>query len=143
MCVEWSACAAAEPADDAAAALHEQKKVASREADAARRRPSRAADATATLRCIWWAMCGTMCDVCWPSGGICAVSGSSRDVRGIGVSMVYMYIYIFIYLFIYLYIHTPIHTYIYTVEAGTPTKPRVNPTDFADRILRTDSLSGV
>jgi len=37
MCVEWSVCAAAEPADDAAAALDEQKKVASREADAARR----------------------------------------------------------------------------------------------------------
>jgi len=31
ICVEWSVCAAAEPADDAAAALHEQKKVASRE----------------------------------------------------------------------------------------------------------------
>jgi len=26
-------------------------------------------------------VCGTMCDVCWPSGGTCAVSGSSRDVR--------------------------------------------------------------
>ena len=49
MCVEWSVCAAVEPADDEAAALHEQKKVASREADAARRRRSRAADATATL----------------------------------------------------------------------------------------------
>jgi len=74
-------CAAVEPADDAAAALHEQKIVASREADAARRRRSREADATATLRCVWSGLCGTMCDVCWPSGGTCAVSGSSRDVR--------------------------------------------------------------
>ena len=96
ICVEWSACDAVEPADDAAAALHEQKKVVSREADAARRRPSRAADATATLRCILWAICGTMCDVCWPSGGICAVSGSSRDVRGTQplVSVWYLYVYV-------------------------------------------------
>ena len=50
-------CAAAAPADDAAAALHEQKKVASREADAARRRQSRAADATATLKCVWRGLC--------------------------------------------------------------------------------------
>jgi len=64
MCVEWSACAAAEPADDAAAALHEQKKVASREADAARRRPSRAADATATLRCVWSGLCAARCGMC-------------------------------------------------------------------------------
>ena len=64
MCVEWSACAAAEPADDAAAALHEQKKVASREADAARRRPSRAADATTTLRCVWNGLCAARCVMC-------------------------------------------------------------------------------
>jgi len=64
MCVEWSECAAAEPADDAAAALHEQKKVASREADAARRRPSRAADATATLRCVWNGLCAARCGMC-------------------------------------------------------------------------------
>jgi len=64
MCVEWSACAAAEPADDTAAALHEQKKVASREADAARRRPSRAADATATLRCVWSGLCAARCVMC-------------------------------------------------------------------------------
>ena len=57
VCVEWSVCAAVEPADDAAAALHEQKKVASREADAARRRWSRAADATATRS----NMCGVVC----------------------------------------------------------------------------------
>jgi len=54
-------CAAAEPADDAAAALHEQKKGAGREADAARRRPSRAADATATLRCVWNGLCAARC----------------------------------------------------------------------------------
>ena len=81
MCVEWSVCAAVEPADDAAAALSEQKIVASREADAACRRRSREADATATLRCVEWSVCGTMCDVCWPSGSTCAVSGSSRDIR--------------------------------------------------------------
>ena len=57
MCVEWSVCAAVEPADDAAAALHEQKIVASREADAARRRRSREADATAMLRCVWSGLC--------------------------------------------------------------------------------------
>jgi len=62
--VEWSACAAAEPADDTAAALHEQKKVASREADAARRRPSRAADSTATLRCVWSGLCAARCVIC-------------------------------------------------------------------------------
>jgi len=64
MCVEWSVCAAAEPADDAAAALHEQKKGASREADAARRRPSRAADATTTLRCVWNGLCAARCVMC-------------------------------------------------------------------------------
>ena len=48
MCVEWSVCAAAEPADDAATALCEQKRAASCESDAARRRRSRAADADAT-----------------------------------------------------------------------------------------------
>jgi len=57
-------CAAAAPAEDAAAALHEQKKVASREADAARRRPSRAADATATLRCVWSGLCAARCVMC-------------------------------------------------------------------------------
>jgi len=62
--VEWSVCAAAEPADDAAAALHEQKQGASREADAARRRPSRAADATATLRCVCNGLCATRCVMC-------------------------------------------------------------------------------
>jgi len=46
--------------DDAAAALHEQKKVASREADAARRRQSRAADATATLKCVWRGLCAPL-----------------------------------------------------------------------------------
>ena len=64
MYVEWSACAAAEPVDNAAAALHEQKKVASCEADAARRRPSRAADATATLRCVWSGLCAARCVMC-------------------------------------------------------------------------------
>jgi len=85
MCVEWSACAAAEPADDAAAALHEQKKVASREADAARRRPLRAADATATLRCVWSGLCAARCVMCVGQATAyvrCLVSGSSRDVRG-------------------------------------------------------------
>ena len=62
-------CAAAEPVDDAAAAaaLHEQKKVASREADAARRRRrSRAADVTATLRCVyvWSGLCAARCAMC-------------------------------------------------------------------------------
>jgi len=51
MCVERSVCAAAEAADDAAAALHEQEKVVSREADAARKRPSRAARCRARRRC--------------------------------------------------------------------------------------------
>ena len=66
MCVEWSVCAAAEPADDVADALHEQKKGASRgrEADAACRRPSRAADATATLRCVWNGLCAARCVMC-------------------------------------------------------------------------------
>jgi len=64
MCVKWSVCAAAEPADDAAAALDEQKKVASREADAARRRRSRGADATATLRCVWSGLCAARCVMC-------------------------------------------------------------------------------
>ena len=64
VCGVWSACAAAEPADDAAAALHERKKVASRKADAARRRPSRAADATATLRCVWSGLCAARCVMC-------------------------------------------------------------------------------
>ena len=31
--------------------------------------------------CVEWSVCGTMCDMCWPSGGTCAVSGSSRGVR--------------------------------------------------------------
>ena len=79
----WSVCASVEPADDAAAALHEQKEVASREADAARRRRSREADATATLRCVWSGLCAARCVMCvgQASGGTCAVSGSSRDVR--------------------------------------------------------------
>jgi len=35
-----------------------------READAARRRPSRAADATATLRCVWNGLCAARCVMC-------------------------------------------------------------------------------
>ena len=57
-------CAAVEPADDAAAALHEQKIVASREANAASRRRSREVDATATLRCVWRGLCAARCVMC-------------------------------------------------------------------------------
>ena len=57
-------CAAVEPADDAAAALHEQKIVASRGADAARRRRSREADATVTLRRVWSGLCAARCVMC-------------------------------------------------------------------------------
>jgi len=52
---------------------------------------------------VEWSVCGTMCDVCWPSGGICAVSGSSRDVRGTQPSVSVWYIYT--YMCIYTYIH--------------------------------------
>ena len=73
-------------------------------------------------------MCGTMCDVCWQSGGTCAVSGSSRDVRGtqpsVSVWFIYIYmhtcmhtylsIYMYIYMSIYLYMYICIHMYMYT-----------------------------
>ena len=110
-------CAAAEPADDAAAALHEQKQGASREADAARRRPSRAADATATLRCVCNGLCAARCVMCVGQaaahvlclvdpGGTCAVSGRSRDVRGTQPSVSVWCIDIYLYIYIYIYIYT-------------------------------------
>ena len=84
MSVEWSVCAAAEPepADDAATALREQKRVASCEADAARRRRSRAADATATLRCMWRGLCAARCVVCVDQAAARVLCVGSRDVRG-------------------------------------------------------------
>ena len=98
MCVEWSVCAAAEPADDAAVALHEQKKGVSREADAARRRPSRAADATATLRCVWNCLCAARCVMCVGQAAahvLCLVAPEMSELQrcpgdaAFGVSMVY------------------------------------------------------
>jgi len=70
----------------------EQKKVTCHEADAVRRRRSRAADATPTLKCVW---SGLKCvwsglfveqlgDVCGPSRGTCVVFVGSRDVQGLG-----------------------------------------------------------
>jgi len=99
MCVEWSVCAAVEPADDAAAALHEQKIVASREADAARRRRSREADATATLRCVWSGLCAARCVMCVGQAAahvLCLVAPEMSELQrcpgdaAFGVSMVYI-----------------------------------------------------
>ena len=97
MCVWWSVCAAVKPVDDAAAALHEQKKVASCEADAARRRPSRAADATATLRCVWNGLCAARCVMCVGQAAahvLCLVAPEMSELQrcpgdaAFGVSMV-------------------------------------------------------
>jgi len=93
-------CAAVEPADDAAAALHEQKIVASREADAARRRRSREADATATLRCVWSGLCAARCVMCVGQAAahvLCLVAPEMSELQrcpgdaAFGVSMVYIY----------------------------------------------------
>jgi len=95
-------CAAVEPADDAAAALHEQKIVASHEADAARRRRSREADATATLRCVWSGLCTARCVMCVGQAAahvLCLVAPEMSELQrcpgdaAFGVSMVCMYIY--------------------------------------------------
>jgi len=107
VCVEWSVCAAVEPADDAAAALHEQKIVASREADAARRRQSRQADATATLRCVWSGLCAARCVMCVGQAAahvLCLVAPEKSELQrcpgdaAFGVSMVYINLSIYIYL---------------------------------------------
>jgi len=107
MCVEWSVCAAAEPADDAATALCEQKRAASCEADAARRRRSRAADATATLRCVWSGLCAARCVLCVDHAAARVLCVGSRDVRGTQPSVSVWFIYVCIYLYsfsIYIYI---------------------------------------
>ena len=72
--------------------------------------------------CVEWSVCGTMCDVCWPSGGTCAVSGSFRDVRAPEMSgghslrcqyglylctYIFVYIYIYIYIYIYMCVYAP------------------------------------
>jgi len=102
MCVEWSVCAAVEPADDAAAALHEQKIVASREADAARRRRLREADATVTLRRVWSGLCAAGCVMCVGQAAahvLCLVAPEMSELQrcpgdaAFGVSMVYIYVY--------------------------------------------------
>jgi len=99
VCVKWSVCAAAEPADDAAAALHEQKKVASREADAAaRRRRSRVADATATLRCVWSGLCTARCVMCVGQAAAHVLCLVAPEMSG-GPSLRCQYgIYIYIYM---------------------------------------------
>ena len=98
-------CAAVEPADYAAAALHEQKIVASREADAARRRRSRKADATATLRCVWSGLCAARCVMCVRQAAahvLCLVAPEMSELQrcpgdaAFGVSMVYLSLYIYI-----------------------------------------------
>ena len=90
-------CAAVQPADDAAAALHEQKKVASREADAARRRRSRAADATATLRCVWSDLCAARCVMCVGQAAAHVLCLVAPEMSG-GPSLRCQYgLYIFIY----------------------------------------------
>jgi len=100
MCVEWSVCAAVEPADDAAAALHEQKIVAGREADAARRRRSREADATATFRCVLSGLCAVRCVMCVGQAAahvLCLVAPEMSELQrclgdaAFGVSMVAHY----------------------------------------------------
>jgi len=94
-------CAAVEPADDAAAALHEQKIVASREADAARRRQSRQADATATLRCVWSGLCAARCVMCVGQAAahvLCLVAPEKSELQAaFGVSMVCIYIRMYIF----------------------------------------------
>ena len=113
MCVKWSVCAAVEPADDAAAALHEQKIVASREADAARRRRSREADATATLRSVWSGLCAARCVMCVGQAAahvLCLVAPEMSELQrcsgdaAFGVSMVYMSIFVCAVMCIYVYI---------------------------------------
>ena len=102
-------CAAVEPADDAAAALHEQKIVASREADAARRRRSREADATATLKCVWSGLCAARCVMCVSQAVahvLCLVAPEMSELQrcpmdaAFGVSMVSLYMYLPIYIHI-------------------------------------------
>ena len=102
---------AVEPADDVAAALHEQKIVASREADAARRRRSREADATATLRCVWSGLCAARCVMCVGQAAahvLCLVAPEMSELQrcpgdsAFGVSMV-----------IQTYRHTHRHSFIY------------------------------
>jgi len=103
ICVEWSVCAAVEPTDDAVAALHEQKKVASCEADAARRRRSGEADAIATLRCVWSGLCAARHVMCVGKAAahvLCLVAPEMSELQrcpgdaAFGVSMVYLSIYI-------------------------------------------------
>ena len=93
-------CAAVEPADDAAAALHEQKIVASHEADAACRRRSLEADATVTLRCVWSGLCAARCLMCVGQAAahvLFLVASEMSELQrcpgdvAFGVSMVYTY----------------------------------------------------
>jgi len=117
-------CAAVEPADDAAAALYEQKIVASREADAARRRRrrSREADVTATLRCVWSGLCAVRCVMCVGQAAahvLCLVAPEMSKLQrcpgdtAFGVSMVIcVCVCIYIYICICKYIHIYMHTYI-------------------------------
>jgi len=80
---------------------------------------------------VEWSVCGTMCDVCWPSGGTCAVSGSSRDVRAPEISGgrslrcqygIYMCvcIYIFVYIYVYIYVCVCMCVYRYLGWPRTP-----------------------
>ena len=88
--------AVAAPADDAAARFY-QNKVARREADAARRRRSREADATATLRCVWSGLCAARCVMCVGQAAahvLCLVAPEMSELQrcpgdaAFGVSMV-------------------------------------------------------
>jgi len=71
--------AAAAPADDAAARL-DQNKVARREADAARRRRSRAADATATRSNVCGVVCVCRCQACRRRGGCTSRAEESGEL---------------------------------------------------------------
>jgi len=93
--------------------------VASREADAARRRRSRAADATATLRCVWSGLCAARCVMCVGQLAAHVLCLVAPEMSG-GPSLrcqygIYIYTYIHTYINIYLYLYIAIYLYTYYI----------------------------
>ena len=88
--------------------------MASREADAARRRQSRAADATAALRCVWSGLCAARCVMCVGQVAAYVLCLVAPEMSG-GPSLRCQYGIYDIYTHIYTHTHTHTHTYIYII----------------------------